>query len=252
MITIITVTFNAAATLRRTLDSVESQVYSDIEHIIMDGGSTDGTVAMMQQYAARTSSRYKTITVSEPDKGLYDAMNKALKLAHGDFVCFLNAGDKLHDPDTLCRVARQAAGDVGVIYGDTDIVDDNGTFLRRRRLTPPDTLTWRSFTEGMLVCHQSFYVNRLIAQGYDTAYRFSADFDWCIRCMKVADSKAMRNVAVRDGRDIAVLTSYLSEGMTTANHKASLRERFTIMSHHYGLLPTILRHAWFVVRAIIK
>lgn len=260
MITLVTVTFNAASTIERTLQSVAQQTYRDYEHLIIDGASKDNTVEIAR--------KYNTTIVSEPDKGLYDAMNKGLRLAKGDYVCFLNAGDKLHSADTLAKVAAMAERTkVGVVYGDTDIVDDEGVKIRRRRLTPPKHLTWKSFREGMLVCHQSFYINRDIAQQYDLSYRFSADFDWCIRCMKEGEKKGLRTSPVPSQGGVKaelgnslplgegwgeVLTDYLSEGMTTANHKASLKERFWIMSKHYGFVPTVFQHLWFVVRQIIK
>jgi hypothetical protein len=134
-----------------------------------------------------------------------------------------------------------------ILYGDTHIVDANGHFLRNRRLTPPEHLTWRSFKEGMLVCHQAFYVNREIALPYDLQYRFSADFDWCIRCMKEGARRGMSNRYVKEP-----LADYLAEGMTTANHKASLKERFRIMAKHYGCFTAIAQHIWFIFRAFIK
>ena len=91
MITLVTVTYNAASTIERTLLSVERQTYRDVQHIIMDGGSKDGTVAMAEAYKQRNADLDVTV-VSERDKGLYDAMNKAIDLANGDYVCFLNAG----------------------------------------------------------------------------------------------------------------------------------------------------------------
>lgn len=244
-ISIITVTYNAEATVERTMESVAQQSYADIEHIVIDGASKDRTMEMVRRYAP-------AIVVSEQDKGLYDAMNKGVRCATGDFLCFLNAGDKLHGKDTIARLVEAiegtgAADDVGIVYGDTDIVDDGGRFLRVRRLTPPEVLTWRSFRSGMLVCHQSFYVRREMAQQYDLRYRFSADFDWCVRCMKEGEREGKRNLYVRE-----TLTDYLSEGMTTANHRASLMERFCIMAKHYGLLMTIVCHIGFVFRAIGK
>lgn len=239
MITLITVTYNAELTIERTLQSVARQTCQDYEHLIIDGASKDGTLAMVRRYASD-----RTTILSEPDKGLYDAMNKGLRLAKGDYICFLNAGDKLHSPDTLQHVADAAAkGEVGVVYGHTDIVDDEGRFLFPRRLVPPEELTWKSFRWGMLVCHQSFYVNRNIAQQYDLNYRFSADFDWCIRSMKAGERQGLKNVYLHEP-----LSDYLSEGMTTQNHRASLQERFQIMAKHYGLFSTILRHIWFAVR----
>ena len=241
-ISIITVTYYAEATLERTLQSVAQQTYPDIEHLIIDGASTDRTLEIARQYPHAT-------VFSEPDKGLYDAMNKGLQRATGDFLCFLNAGDKLHSKETLAHIASSVSdgSPIGVIYGDTHIVDTQGQFLRNRRLTPPEHLTWQSFKDGMLVCHQAFYINRQIALPYDTTYRFSADFDWCIRCMKEGKKRGMQNLYVHEP-----LADYLAEGMTTANHKASLKERFKIMAKHYGLLPTIGQHIWFIFRVLVK
>jgi len=253
-ISIITVTYNAEATIERTLQSVAQQTHSDIEHIIIDGASTDHTIEIVR--------RYPHVTLySEPDKGLYDAMNKGLRKATGNYLCFLNAGDKLHSKETLAHVAdsleRYASLEnpenlekptaIAVLYGDTHIVDAQEHFLRHRRLTPPEHLTWRSFQDGMLICHQSFYINRKIALPYDTTYRFSADFDWCVRCMKEGERLGMANLYIHEP-----LTDYLVEGITTANHKESLKERFKIMAKHYGLLPTIGKHIWFIYRALVK
>lgn len=249
MITLVTVTYNAEKELKRTLESVKGQTYGDYEHLIIDGASTDGTVGMALRY--RDGARKgQVVVISEKDNGLYDAMNKALDIAKGDFICFMNAGDTLHSTETLQHVANAAKGKkdkVGIIYGHTDIVDETGRFLRSRRLQPPTRLTWRSFKEGMLVCHQSFYVNRTIAQKYDLGYRFSADIDWCIRCMKEGEKRGMENVFVAEP-----LSDFLAAGMTTRNHKASLGERFRIMQKHYGLMATIAMHLWFVVRAVFK
>ena len=258
-ISIVTVTYNAESTIRRTMESVARQTYGDVEHIIIDGASKDKTVEIAKEY--------KATVLSEPDRGLYDALNKAFRLVTGDYICFLNAGDTLHSPDTLSHIAKAASSAQtstsnlsssnpsapinsihstksnlpAIIYGNTDIVDSDGHFLHPRRLTPPTLLTWRSFRKGMLVCHQAFYVNRQIAQQYDTSYRFSADFDWCIRCMQEGEKQGMHNIYIKE-----TLADYLNEGMTTANHKASLMERFRIMSHHYGLFSTIAYHIWFI------
>ena len=184
-----------------------------------------------------------SIVVSEPDNGLYDAMNKGIALATGDYICFLNAGDAFHEDDTLQRMVHSLRGMElpDVIYGDTDIVDAEGHFLHKRRLSPPKKLTWKSFGNGMLVCHQAFFARTKLAKAtpYDLTYRFSADFDWCVRILKQAAVTHHTHLTLID---------YLNEGMTTENHQASLRERFRIMSKHYGFFATVLRHAWFVLR----
>ena len=237
---IITVTYNAAKVLEDTIQSIVTQTYKNVEYIIVDGGSTDDTLAIINKYREHIHT-----VISEPDQGLYDAMNKGIKLATGDYLCFLNAGDCLHEDDTLQLMTHSITGTAlpDILYGETDIVDSEGHFLYKRRLSAPETLTWKSFKKGMLVCHQAFFVRRDLAEPYDLHYRFSADFDWCIRIMKKA--KVLHNTRL-------TLIDYLNEGMTTQHHKASLKERFRIMAKHYGLLSTLAHHAWFVLRLLYK
>ena len=258
VITIATVTYNAVKTLERTLQSVASQDYPRIEHLIVDGRSTDGTLSLVQRYVEENVHRdvpHVIRLVSEHDDGLYDAMNKALQQATGDYIVFLNAGDRLHGETTLSQVVdgmewqRGRAVNPAVVYGETDLVDDEGRFLRHRRLRVPEVLTWRSFRQGMLVCHQSFYARTDLARAelYNLAFRYSADYDWCIRIMKRA---ARRRLPLHNTH--LVLTDYLSEGLTTRNHRRSLLERLRLMAHHYGWPTALLMHLWFVVRAVVK
>lgn len=245
-ITIITVTYNAASVLQRTLDSVCTQTYKDIEHLIIDGASKDETVQMAESYKAQVP--YKVVIRSEPDQGLYDAMNKGLHKATGDYLIFLNAGDALHANDTLETVSQLSSNSPAVIYGDTSIVDSEGRFLHLRRLRPPKQLTWKSFKQGMLVCHQAFYVRTDIAQqeDYDLLYRHSADVDWCIRVMKRAEQQHLPLVNTN-----AILADFMEGGNTTQNHRASLKERYQVMCHHYGTIQTILLHLWFFARTLL-
>lgn len=238
---IITVTYNAADTLEDTIQSVISQTYHHVEYIIIDGASKDNTLNIINRYR-----EHITCLVSEPDKGLYDAMNKGMQLATGDYLCFLNAGDSFHEDDTLQLMVhslRNTEKLPDVLYGETELVDSEGHFVRMRRLSAPETLNWKSFRQGMLVCHQAFFARRELTEPYNLHYRFSADFDWCIRIMKKAN--VLHNTHL-------TLIDYLEEGMTTQNHQASLRERFYIMARHYGWLSTILHHAWFAIRLLIK
>lgn len=237
---VITVCYNAETTIEDTIQSVISQTYHHVEYIIVDGASKDRTMEIVNRYRERIA-----VIVSEPDKGLYDAMNKGIGLATGDYLCFLNAGDSFHEDDTLQQAVHSIHGTQlpDVLYGETALVDREGHFLRMRRLSSPDVLTWKSFRMGMLVCHQAFFAKRELAMPYDLRYRFSADFDWCIKIMKKA--KVLHNTRL-------TLIDYLSEGMTTRNHKASLKERFRIMGRHYGWASTIAFHLWFVLRLLLK
>ena len=255
LISIITVTYNAELTIERTLQSVESQSYPRIEHLIIDGCSTDHTMSHVQRYVERNGENRHLIRVlREPDKGLYDAMNKGIQQATGYYLVFLNAGDKLHEPTSIEQIVEQTRWqrnqvNYAVIYGETDLVDNEGHFLRHRRLQAPEHLTEKSFLQGMLVCHQSFYVRTDIARTelYDLRYRYSADYDWCIRIMKRAERRRLRFLNTH-----LILTDYLSEGLTTKNHRRSLLERLRLMGRHYGWPRAILQHLWFVIRAIIK
>jgi glycosyltransferase involved in cell wall biosynthesis len=236
LFSIITVTYNAESTIERTLISVDSQSCHLYEHLIIDGASTDSTLQITKQYPSN-----QRIIKSSPDKGLYDAMNKGLGLAKGDYVIFLNSGDKFHSKDTLQVIADTIMDNdyPGIVYGQTDLVDNDGQYIAPRHLRAPEKLTLRSFANGMRVCHQAFIVLKKIASSYDLKYRYSADYDWCIRCLQHSHRNCYTN---------SVLIDYLYEGMTTANRKASLIERFKIMTKYYGLIPTIIRHFKFIPR----
>ena len=241
LFSVITVTYNAAAVIEDTIQSVIAQTYHHVEYIIVDGASKDHTLDIVRRYQDHIAR-----IVSEPDRGLYDAMNKGMAMATGDYLCFLNAGDSFHEDDTLLQVVHSLAPHEtlpDVIYGETDLVDSEGHFVRKRRLSAPEALTWKSFRQGMLVCHQAFFARRALAEPYDLTYRFSADFDWCIRVMKKA--RTLHNAHV-------VIIDYLDEGLTTANRRASLMERFRIMVRHYGWVSTAAHHAWFVLRLLLK
>ncbi|MDR2119437.1 MAG: glycosyltransferase, partial [Tannerella sp.] len=212
------------------------QSYPLIEYIIVDGNSSDNTKDIIKQYESAISH-----WISEPDAGLYDAMNKGLRMATGDYVWFLNAGDTLQNGNIVMELANTVKQfqTPDILYGETNLMDDSGNIIAARRLKAPETLTWKSFRMGMLVCHQAFVVRRTIADEYDLQYRFSADFDWCIRCMKSA--KTTVNSQLR-------LVNYLYEGLTTANRKTSLKERYAIMCRYYGVFVTDILHIWFAVR----
>jgi len=252
-ITYVTITYNAASVLQRTLDSVLQQNYPDIVHLIIDGASTDGTLEMVNDYIARSNAAdngHRIQVTSEPDNGIYDAMNKGLRSLDGDYVCFLNAGDFLPTPDIVSKIVSSLNSQLpAVLYGDTDIVDSEGCFLHHRRLAPPENLTWKSFRQGMLVCHQAFYARTdfAIATPYDQQFHYSADVDWCIRVMKAA---AKENVPLLNLHMVVV--NYTEEGQTTLHHRESLLERYRVMNRHYGYIQTFFMHCWFIIRSVIK
>ncbi len=239
LFSIITVTYNAAQVMGATLESVKEQSFGDFEYLVVDGASTDDTLTLVEQ-AAIPGTR----VLSEPDKGLYDAMNKAIDMACGQYLIFLNAGDAFATAQTLAHIAEKAQDTPDVIYGQTQLVDATGRVLGMRHLTAPEKLDWKSFKDGMLVCHQAFIARRELCPHYDLSYRFSADYDWCIKVLKQCQSVAYVGAAP--------IISYLSEGLTTENHQKSLRERYRIMCRYYGTLPTLLRHFKFACRHLLR
>lgn len=237
LFSIVTITYNASPTIERTIRSVASQSFNDYEHIIVDGASKDNTLEIID----RVPGKELRTVYSEPDNGLYDAMNKGLGYANGQYLIFLNAGDKFHTSDTLAEIAEtiRTKNFPGVVYGQTNLVDNEGKFIAQRHLSAPDNLQYKDFARGMLVCHQAFVVLRRIATLYNLKWRYSADYEWCLICLQHSRKNEFTG---------SVLIDYLSEGLTTANRRSSLIERFKIMSHYFGFWPTLWRHLGFVRR----
>ena len=232
-ISVITVVFNGEDHIARTIESVIKQTYKQIEYIIIDGKSTDLTLEVVARFEGVDK------VISEPDSGLYDAMNKGLKQATGDYVWFLNSGDQIFSEVTVANLVAGLTGMPGIIYGGTMIIDEQQNEVGDRRLKPPEKLSWKSFQQGMVVCHQSIIVKRELAPEYNLDYRLSADIDWAIRASKGAAE--IHNSEL-------ILSRFLEGGLTRHNIKAGLKERFRIMTRFYGLIPTILRHFLFGVR----
>jgi glycosyltransferase involved in cell wall biosynthesis len=238
-LSVITVVYNGVVAIERTMLSVLNQTYPNIEYILIDGLSSDGTLEIIKKYQDRIKLS------SEKDGGIYDAMNKGLAMATGDYVLFMNAGDEIYAPDTVTKVFG-TAGEADIYYGETEMIDDSGHSLGRRRHKAPETFTWRSFKYGMNVSHQAIYIKRSLTEPYDRQYLLSADIDWIIRAAK----KAKRIVKV-DG----YAAKYLVGGMSKQKHRHSLLERFDIMKRYYGLVPTLFNHlviafnlGWYWVR----
>lgn len=238
LFSIITITYNAADVIEPTMASVKEQTFSDFEHIIVDGASSDDTLTL-----ARREGVANLRIISERDSGLYDAMNKGLRMARGKYLIFLNAGDAFATPVSLSQYADAAANNPDIIYGDTAIVGPDRKVKGMRHLSAPERLTFESFSHGMLICHQAFCVKRNLAPEYDLTYRFSADYDWTVKCISrtmPAKCVNLRNITI----------NYLDDGLTEKHKKESLKERFEIMSKHYGKKTAIMRHLSFVPRAI--
>jgi glycosyltransferase involved in cell wall biosynthesis len=176
-ISLITVVYNAQSSIKRCIESVLAQSYKNIEYIIIDGGSTDGTLQIIEQYKP-----YITFFLSETDKGIYDAMNKGIKLATGDVIGTLNSDDFFTDSDVLNHIVKAfEQNKTDIVYGDLDYIDMEGKIIRK----------WRSgaykeglFNWGWMPPHPTFYCKRILFEqlgAYNLQYGTAADYELMLR-----------------------------------------------------------------------
>jgi glycosyltransferase involved in cell wall biosynthesis len=181
--------------------------------------------------------------ISEPDSGIYDAMNKGLSMATGDYVWFINAGDEIYESTTLENLIICFKQNADVVYGDMIRINESQNVLGLAKHRPPKNFTWKSFRMGMIVCHQSILIARKIAPEYNLQYKICADIDWVIRAMKLSQ-------IVCNSQQI--LSRYLIGGFSQQREKKVWKERFIVMQKHYGLLQTLVFHIFIVFRYIFK
>ncbi len=231
-LSVITIVYNNERDIERTMLSVLNQTYSYIEYIIVDGASNDGTVGLINKYKDKLA-----IFVSEQDRGIYDAMNKGLALATGDYVLFMNSGDEIYAPETVTEVFSSApSGDI--YYGETEMYNENWKSLGQRRHRAPEHFDWHSFKFGMNVSHQAIYIKRSLTEPFDLRYQFSSDIDWIIKAAKKSSNIVNTHLYV---------AKYLVGGISKKKHFASLVERFKILSHYYGFIPNALNHIFIAL-----
>lgn len=187
-ISVVTATFNSVKTLKHCLDSVRQQNYPWIDHVLIDGASTDGTLALLE------SRRHQfSVLVSEPDGGIYDALNKGLDRSTGDVIGFLHSDDWYPDPGVLAAVARPFDDPaVQAVYGDLEYVskDDASNVVRRWRAGP---ITPSSLTSGWMPPHPTLFVRRSVylqLGGFDTRYTIAADYHSVLRMFSQPDFQA--------------------------------------------------------------
>lgn len=228
LITVITAVLNGERHLEQAIQSVIKQDYPHIEYIIIDGGSTDGTLDIIRKYEDRID-----YWVSEPDSGIYDAMNKGIAVARGELIGLLNSDD-YYEPRALQAVAEAyvAAPAAGIFYGNSYILQED---MGLRYKSYGHTRFWR----GMGFPHQAMFVLRAVhgAIGtYDTAYRIVADYDFVLRALEGCIPLSYVD---------ALLVSYRNTGLSGSNLYATLNEIRKISRKHFGLLS--LAHVGFLL-----
>jgi len=227
-ISIITVVYNGALYLENTIQNVVNQTYSNIEFIIVDGGSSDGTMNIVKRYSNKI-----TKWVSEPDKGIYDAMNKGITFATGDWIIFMNAGDTFVDMNVLTKVAEFTSNQkADIIFGNVAIISNDDTkTVRVLKNTLP-------FLLRKMICHQCIFYSKPIfgrMGNYDTQFKFIADFAHLMRAR-------FSNMIIK--KIDLVISNYRLDGVSAKpeNLKKIWKERMLIFENA-GYMPLPLR--WF-------
>ena len=242
LISVITVVFNAVATIKTTIESLTDQTYQNIQFVVIDGGSTDGTLDVLRQVADRID--YQS---SEKDNGIYDAMNKGIAAARGDWILFLNSGDTFASPDVLQTVFKNGApSDIDVLHGNV-VVKGSGKVLRS-----PSRIGRRYFYSETL-CHQSIFARRETFKrigAFDPSYRVIADREWLLRLASARGRFTQINV------DVCVWNPV---GFSSANINTWRLEVATFQSKHFtrmerALLPWVMRvnYLWQELSRLVR
>lgn len=224
-ISIVTITHNSAKTLQRALNSVQSQTYTDIEHIIIDGASTDGTREQVEAYA-KTHTNVKWL--SEPDDGIYNALNKGIRMATGDVIGLLHSDDVLKSPDSIEHIATAFTPEVHLVYGNLQYCRA-GKVVRRWKSNPfrPASLKF-----GWMPPHPTVYCRREVFEGvgeYDEWFRISADYDMLLRIFKAGyTSRYIPEVLV------IMETGGASNKDTRARLSKTQEDYFVLKKNHVG------------------
>jgi glycosyltransferase involved in cell wall biosynthesis len=231
LLSIVTVVRNAETVLPETIESVCKQKFRNFEYVVVDGASTDGTLHLINQHKDSI-----TTFLSEPDKGIYDAMNKAIDLAKGEWIYFLNAGDNLMDGDTLEKVFAHAHQEYDLLYGKVRTKNEptgvNYEFGRE--------LTLKSFYHNIPISHQGvFFRKSMFAQlgKYNLNYRILADQEWMVRFFKQSHYRALHLKQV--------IAEYETVGFSYTNRLKSLKETVRYGKEHFPVHITLLNYLYY-------
>lgn len=223
LVSIITVTYNAEAYVQKTIESVLQQTYPRVQLIIVDGASTDKTLDIVRSFG------HKITLISEPDRGIYDAMNKGISLASGEWINFLNGGDEFCGPETLLSIfANSPVQGVDFIYGDS--INTSPAF---RKYIKARGLSWKSLHRGLGACHQSMFVRKAIAPFYDIRYRYKAEYNWVLDIFQRIQPGRIRYIP-------APVVYYALGGYSESGLVKNLKEFIRITRRRFGWIQIFL------------
>lgn len=215
-LSIITVCYNCERMVKETLDSLVNQTFQDYEYIVIDGKSTDRTLEIIKEY----EGKIRNIKIkSEPDKGIYDAMNKGIQIATGNYIFFLNIGDSFYDNYVLENLNRNIKDENIIYYGNVNV---NGIVTEY-----PNKITPSFFLENRMICHQSIFAPSKILKNnlFNINYKYCADLDWLINSIE------KKNIELQH-IDLVVI-NYDDQGFSSQNSENMYKEAFKIKRKYY-------------------
>lgn len=212
-ISVITVCYNAEKTIEATIRSVLSQTYTNIEYIIIDGGSSDNTIKIIKEYLSQIA-----YFISESDKGVYDAMNKGIKAATGDWINFMNSGDSFYDDNVITKISKSLEPYLSVVYGDTNFIYEWGSAVMAPY--PLDELEY-----NMIFSHQSSFVKTtlLVQNLFSIKYKIAGDYNLFYSLFK--NGNKFKYVPITIANYDAV------DGLSSQNHLLAIKEN-SLINHH--------------------
>ena len=257
-LSIITVNLNNASGLRKTIESVVSQSYTNYEYIVIDGGSSDGSVEVIKEFADRI-----VYWASEPDGGIYNAMNKGIKKANGEYCHFLNSGDFLHSFETIEEVFK-LSDESDIIYGDVILTQQD---LEKKWVQKhPDDLTFLTFYMGG-ICHQAAFIKRKLFEDhglYDESYKIMSDWEFFINAIILSNAtykhiNLIVSVYSRDGFGNQNTETGIVESKQVLDRKfpGLVLKDYELYKNHYSDLQALVgikkfRLSFFLFKALRK
>jgi glycosyltransferase involved in cell wall biosynthesis len=233
LISVVTVVYNGAATLERTMLSVINQTYKNIEYIIIDGGSADGTVDIIKKH-----ENHLAFWVSEPDRGIYDAMNKGIDKATGEWINFMNCGDCFYNENVVETVFSDKIWNCAVIYGNTNIYTKGRFhfFIPSRRIKRWETvypMKKRKMAYTAAFTHQSSFVSRAVMafHKFDDSMKIAADYDFLTKLFWNGDKFEYID---------AIVSTFDMEGISSTDQSLRNREHLLVLKRRKRIIPVVI------------
>tara|TARA_Y100001980_G_C14410424_1_gene204189 strand:+ start:38 stop:787 length:750 start_codon:yes stop_codon:yes gene_type:complete len=234
--TIITVVYNDKSNIEKTIKSIITQKFKNFQFIIIDGNSTDGTKDLINKYKDKIN-----VYISEKDEGIYDAMNKGIKLSKGEYINFLNSGDTYSNDNVLQIVYNNIVNNQTKLLSSDFVIHSNDLSYLKKIKTKKITL--KSLRKDFNHCHQTIFAHKDIIEYYNINFSIKADYEWIVKIVQKLNENEI--VKIDD-----YLIYYLKGGFSTQNISNDLKELFILHKNHFGFLQVLKNLNIYIYRYI--